>query len=351
MARIPSGALSHLIYAFLRFDQNNKLATRTEDTLFPSTYAAMVQVQQRSPGLRLIAGIGGGGSYSDYFPTATASESSREVAAQSIVDFFGTHPGLDGVDLDWESPANPTQRSQLTAFVTKLRAKLDGLSTTTGKRYSISLATTSIVDCGNVPSICIDAQLDTTAVTPLIDFYNVMTYSMTGSWTGNTQHHAALVARPDVDHFASQQSPGFANSGVNAVAAYRARGVPANKLNLGVPFYGVQFCGVPAGTTNGLFQTFNPGLSDPAGCAGEAQINYRDIITRYTAAAGWQDNLDVIAKGSWLFNAAQGKLISYESPASLAAKRDWANQNGVGLMIWDLGADTDAWTLLSVIKS
>jgi chitinase len=335
--------------AFARFDAANRLVPRAEDTGFATSYAAMVQLQQNSPGLKLILGTGGAGTYSDYFPTVTATDATRETASQSVVQFFQTHPELDGIDVDWEFPSTTAQRAQLTAFVSKLRGKFDTLTATTGKPYSISMATGAMVDCINVPTGCIDAQLDIANVTPLIDFYSVMLYSMTGSWTGNTQHHAPLVAQPAIDPFAAMQTPGLANSAENAIAAYRSRGVPAAKLNLGVPFYGVQFCGVNAGTTHGLFQTFSTRLTDPNGCVADIQIDYRNIVAQFTPATGWQGYVDATAQGAWLYNPGQRKFVSYESPATLASKRDWAHQRSLGIMVWDLGADTDSATLLHVL--
>ena len=68
-----------------------------------------------------------------------------------------------------------------------------------------------------------------------LDFFNVMTYDMHGTWDNYADHHAPLKKRP----FDTGATQNLHSDG--ALSAWISQGVPASKIIFGIPFYGRNF--------------------------------------------------------------------------------------------------------------
>ena len=78
-------------------------------------------------------------------------------------------------------------------------------------------------------------------------------------------------------------------------------------------------------------------------------ISYADLAARTLNDPAFVRRWDAGAKASWLWNAATRTFISYDDPASVRAKADYAKDHGLaGVMYWEEGQDP-AGTLLSVL--
>jgi hypothetical protein len=178
-----------------------------------------------------------------------------------------------------------------------------------------------------------------------VDWFNVMTYDYAGSWNTRTGHNAPLYDHP------SSPTPGY--SADTTVRAYLGLGVPAGKVVLGVPLYGVGFKEV---TTNqhGLFQ--------PCGGAGDegsweaGKFDFRDLAegTRghaFIDHGGYGRYWDGVSKVPYLFNPAARVFISYDDEASVACKVGYALSNGLaGVMFWSMDADGSDACLQAVMN-
>ncbi|MDE2051933.1 MAG: chitinase, partial [Gammaproteobacteria bacterium] len=101
VSQIPAGKISDLIYAF---GEPNDAGLCTPPTAAQSgTFAALRELRQQHPGLRLIVSIGGWDAAPQYSDIAL-TERSRSRFAASCVQAFLLGEGFDGIDLDWEFP-------------------------------------------------------------------------------------------------------------------------------------------------------------------------------------------------------------------------------------------------------
>lgn len=143
-----------------------------------------------------------------------------------------------------------------------------------------------------------------------MDFINIMAYDLNRP----PYHHSAL--------FRSELSGDMtADEGVRA---HIESGVPADKIVLGVPFYGHG--------KKGEYPDF---------------INYRNI-DEYD---GLKMVYDEKACVPYMVNEDGEYVITFESPQSLRIKCDYINANGLGgIMFWDYSGDTDKSDLLKVLK-
>jgi chitinase len=208
--------------------------------------------------------------------------------------------GYDGLDLDWEFPASAQDRASLTALVRELRAAL-------GQARTLSLAGPSSDWYGR--------WYDFPALSPLLDWVGAMTYNINApGWSPATGHNAPLyAARGEASVDASR-------------AYYLGRGVPAEKLLLGLPFYGQRFDGA-----SDLGQPF------PANAG--AAVDYQDVAGLLDSA-DWQPKRDATARTPYLVKRSGGALISYDDPESITAKCRYATEQGMGgVIIWHLGRD------------
>jgi len=151
-----------------------------------------------------------------------------------------------------------------------------------------------------------------------------MAYDFHGTWDATTNFNAPL--------FRSARDPSDASLNVDAaVQTYLSSGVSAEKLVLGVPFYGKGWAGV-ADIDNGLYQSAQgaaPGTYEPG------SFDFKDLQKRYLPA--WQSYWSEDAHVPWLYDPSSQVFISYDDERSLEAKAGYARDQGLaGVMIWEI---------------
>ena len=334
--------LTHIIYAFGRLNPDGSVAL-ADPQLDNANFAALGALKRQHPHLRILIAFGGWGG-SKHFSDAAATPESRARFIRSTIDvFLRAHRDVfDGVDLDWEYPVGggmagntnrPEDRENLTALVVQLRRALDAETRRTRRKYLITMATPA----GETHL----QKYELRRLGELLDFMNVMTYDFhTG---GRTTHYNAPLA-------ASSGDPTPQLNVQASVAAYRAAGVPARKLVIGVPFYGYGYGGVPP-ENRGRFQPAERnGLEDSAAGARHkyvGSVRFREIAG--ALAEGFQRHWDAEARVPWLYNPTTRTWITYDDAQSIAEKAEYVRKADLGgIMIWELSGDDG--TLLPVIN-
>ncbi|CAK9183167.1 unnamed protein product [Ilex paraguariensis] len=95
---------THIYYAFLLPDPNTyKLNITPLDQ--EKLIEFMVALNALNPPVKTLVSIGGGGNDPNVFSKMVSSESTRAIFINSTIEFARKY-GFDGVDLDWEFPAN-----------------------------------------------------------------------------------------------------------------------------------------------------------------------------------------------------------------------------------------------------
>ncbi len=206
----------------------------------------------------------GGWSYSDgslcaaVFEQATNTDAKCQSLANSILALVDQY-GFDGVDIDWEYPTS-SSAAQFTAFMRYLRTGL----TARGK-----LLTSAVQATGGT--------YQTDEVLDMVDWINVMAYDG-NSGSGHSPY--SLM--------------------VNAFQYWNGtRGVPAEKVVLGVPFYE------------------RPNWA-----------SYADIVSA-DAANAYKDSAVI-----------NGTTVYYNGLTTMAEKATYAAQNAGGIMIWEISQDS-----------
>ena len=148
-----------------------------------------------------------------------------------------------------------------------------------------------------------------------------------------TGHHANL--------YPSEKEKFTGNSGQEAIDRFMKIGVPANKLVMGIPFYGRQW-GKVSLSNDGLYQNaMSPGIIVP----------YWDIVEKIKSG-NYKKGYDDSAKASYLWSATDSIFISWETPKDVELKVEYVKQNGLGgAMFWEYSLDKDQELLNTLFKS
>ena len=304
------------------------------------------------PGLKVQLSIGGW-TWSKYISDAALTPASRQAMAASCIDLFlkgnlplignsiqggpGSGYGVfDGFDLDWEWPAwpgndgnivRPEDKANFAALLAEFRSQLDAYGAQVGRYFSLTAFLPA-------DPAAIAAGIDVPAVMSKLDFATVQGYDLHGAYEARTNHQAQLyspAADPDPRKF----------SGDLAIQTYKSLGAPANKLVLGIPYYGRGWAGV-TNANNGLYQS----------SSGPARGTYEDGIDDYkkVIAKSGATFYDPVAGAVWKFG--NGSFWSYDDPRSIAQKTAYVKAGGLGgTMVWSLDGDTASGELTTAIHN
>jgi chitinase len=256
--------LSHINYAFALPNPDGTLqAIEGADKL-----SALVDLGHQN-NVKVSLAIGGWNDGDDSaFESLAGSEGGRSTFVDSVMGVIDQY-GLDGVDIDWEYPDPGASGDNFTLLMQQLAEALHG----NGK-----LLTAAVVSGGGT------AEGVQPAVFEAVDWLNIMAYD------GGEPH-----ANYDWS--------------IESAEGWKARGLPAEKTVLGVPFYS------------------RPGY-----------LTYAQLVAMDPANAE-KDCVD-----------ANGAQQCYNGIPTIKRKTEWALANAGGIMNWELSQDTaDGTSLVSAI--
>jgi len=207
-----------------------------------------------------------------------------------------------------------------------------------------------------------------------LDFINLMAYDLHGPWSAFTNHNAPMRADPNDPNTDESIRDDF--NVHSAVNTWIAGGTPADKLVLGVAFYGHGFrmvadtamrCG-ESGTEacHGLFQTFGgaamgtypspelgafTGTTEWSQARADSPVEDMQYYLSMMGPGGWSRHWSDRGQVPWIWNSTTGVMISYDDAESICIKRDYAVARGLGgAMIWELSADDNENSLTEAVQ-
>lgn len=314
--------LTDINYAFADIVQGEVSVTR-EDTLPRlGELTPLKKLKERFPHLKTMLSIGGWTS-SEHFSDIASTPESRERFAKSAREQMIQY-GFQGIDIDWEFPGEEDAKN-FTLLLAELRTQLDKQEEQNQTHYFLTIAASASPEHYK--------NIEIQDIHSYLDWINVMTYDLSGPWSGETNHHAPL--------YSSSSHPHSLYNADSAIQAYLSAGVPPEKINLGIPFYGYLWKNVP---------NINHGLQQ-SGTAGEA-VSYNTIVQNYTLENGYQEYWDTAAKAPWRYNPDSATMITFENPESIQEKVHYAIEHQLGgVFVWHLGQDAEGKNALLPLLS
>ena len=317
--QLPAERFTQINYAFAKIV--NGAAALGDPARDGRNLRVVTALRRRNPDLKLVLSLGGWDD-SAGFSDAAASPEGRKAFARSCVDLLLAHD-LDGVDLDWEYPVSggapgvvhrPQDKGNFTLLLRELRQALDRQGRRDGRQYVLSIA--GAVNGGYLNSI------EPQAVAETVDHIFLMAYDLHGPWDNTADFNAPLYAPSD-------GPPRFRASVDYGISAWLGRGVPAEKLVLGMPLYGYIYQGVSS-RNSGLYQPYESARS----------VSWDKVKGEYLNRSAYRPLRHQEAEVPYLYG--NRSFLSYDDPASIAAKAELARRRGLGgVGFWELSQDTE----------
>lgn len=260
----------------------------------------IVKLKEQNPKLKVVLSVGGweSGNFSEMAADENFRMSFCNDCAKAVKEL-----DLDGIDIDWEYPGDgegagiswsPDDKDNFTLLMRDLRSVL-------GKKKLVTLA-----------SCCNPKYIDFPAIMDYVDLVNTMTYDMND---GDSTFHCALYPSEHTGHWTTDGS----------VKAHLEAGVPADKLVVGVPFYG-----------KGK-RSYHSG---------------RDFRKIYPIREGYTETWDEAANAPYVVDSEGNFVFGFENERSLKDKVQYIKDNGLrGIMNWDYAGDDDALTLTRIMHT
>lgn len=315
--------LTRINYAFAKIKDGQIVEGFSHDA---ENFAILNRLRHSNPSLKILLSVGGW-TWSGGFSDAALTPHSRERFISSAVRLIERYQ-LDGLDIDWEYPGQPgagntfrpEDKQNYTLLLAELRQRFDKEESRLHRRLYTSIAT------GASSKFLLNTEMD--KVQRYVDTVNIMTYDFyVGS--PSTGHDAPLFHDPaDPRHVSADLS----------VTAYEQAGVPADKIVLGLPFYGRSW---------GEVQNKNNGLFQPGKAARGVHFSYPELPD--LIATGFIRHWDKEASAPYLYNPRTKVFVTYEDPQSIAAKCKYVTTRQLrGIMFWEYSNDTTGILLKAV---
>ena len=312
--------VTHVNFAFAQINPAGQVVLAGDGV--EANLLHLVALKKANPRLKVVISIGGW--MAEGFSDAALTDASRSRFADSAVQLLRQF-SADGIDIDWEYPGQGVagikhrdeDRQNFTLLLKTLREKLDRASAAQGRsggdRYILSIASAD-------GEYFEHTEMDKLHV--YLDWINVMSYDFFNSLTPTTGHHAGLYR-------AATALPTERNADAS-IKQHLAAGIPAEKIVLGVAFYGRGFAGVkPVG--NGLRQPYE---------RFEGAHAYSELADKFIGREGFVRYWDNRAKAPSLWNSASRIFITYDDPQSIRIKSQYVKAHHLGgMMFWELGQD------------
>lgn len=322
--------LTHINYAFANIGSDYRIEMGYPDK-DPENFEKFQELKKIKPDLKVLISVGGW-NWSGRFSDMAATDENRNKFTDSCVEFISKY-GLDGVDLDWEYPVGgglktnskrPEDKQNFTLLLKEMREKLDAQELKDNKDYLLTIA------AGASNYYIENTEAD--KFQNYLDYVNLMTYDIHGPWDKYTDFNSPLYNNND-------ESYQYKISIESSVKAWLKTGLPAEKLVVGVPFYGYSYT-VSKNTNGGLYQTHKNGKA----------LSYDTIKKEYLSNPQYSKNFHYKSLVPWLYNGKT--FISYDDSQSIALKAEYIReQNLGGAMIWELSQDSEGELLNSLYES
>jgi chitinase len=319
---IPVNDLTHILYAFANIkpdsgevylsdfwaDQDIHYAGDSWNDSGSNLYGnfkAIYNLKKANRHLKVLLSIGGW-TYSPSFHPVVVNPAFRANFVESSVKLLEDY-GLDGLDVDYEYPADEAQAAGYVELLKEMRAALDAKAAKKGNDCKFLL--TIAAPCGPDKY----KKLHIPAMDRYLDFWNLMAYDFSGSWDATANHQANLY--------------GGAISASAAVDHYIAQGVQRHKLILGIPLYGRSF-----------MNTTGPGCSFSGIGTGTWEAGVYDYRALPLPNSSVETNKTTVA--SWSYDGSKQEMISFDDEEVGKLKGEYIkNENLGGSMFWELSGD------------
>lgn len=259
-------------------------------------------LKKRNRNLKVLLSIGGW-TYSPNFAGPCSTSEGRHRFADTALELV-KNVGFDGIDIDWEYPADSSQAEDYVKLLKTCRKTLDAY----GGDHHFELTVACPAGAEQYK------KLDIKGMDKYLDFWNLMAYDYAGSWDSTAGHQANLHPSPD--------NPGSTPfSTTAALDHYLKKGVAPSKMVIGMPLYGRAFENTagPGSSYQGVGQgTWEQGVYD-----------YKKL-----PLPGAEEVNDSEIGASYCFDPSSGTFVTYDTVCTAREKAEFIKREELGGAMW-----------------
>ncbi|KAH7329286.1 hypothetical protein B0I35DRAFT_473903 [Stachybotrys elegans] len=321
--RIPRGVYTHINFAFASIDPKT-FEVRPESNADIAMYKRVVSLKRREPNLKVLIAIGGW-TFNDPGPTQyvfsdiARSKTNQNKFIRSLISFMSTY-GFDGIDLDWEYPVAPDRSGRdedYKNFPEFLKNMKKALKSSGRDEISITIPA----------SLWYLKHFDIVAMEKHIDFFNVMSYDLHGTWDLTNQWVGPLLnAHTNLTEIDDALDLLWLNK------------INPSKVVMGLAFYGRSFrVESPSCTEPGCRYSSGSAkrpCSQEAGVILNSEID--DVLKQSTSQPKLfkKEAVKTLVYGD-------NNWVAYDDAETLELKTDFAFKRCLGgVMVWAISHDT-----------
>ncbi|GAA6041633.1 hypothetical protein JCM8097_007781 [Rhodosporidiobolus ruineniae] len=282
----------------------------------------------------------GGWTGSQYFSTHVSTPTNRVLFANALVAVMNTY-GFDGIDIDWEYPVvqgegsniiSPQDSANFLLFLQTLRSVAGE-----NARLSMAANVAGLYGADGTP------LTDMSGFAAVLDYVTIMTYDITGTWSGFTGANSPLTSA-----CSPSNNPYSITSGVNH---FIAAGFQANHILFGLPAYSYSYyVNLPFtqttcsdGSTSSLINYATTGTTCGNYIGNGQQYTYAQLVANgwFNTASRFRKFLDSAAYTVTLFQPSTGLFIPTETPNTAWIKAKFAFRRRLaGVDMFDISGDS-----------
>ncbi|RFU72969.1 glycosylhydrolase family 18-2 [Trichoderma arundinaceum] len=329
---LPADEITHLLYAFagiagdgsviatdLWADEQKLLGNQARDDSHQNgdVHGIIEQVfllKQQHRHMKTLLSIGGWtASQEGKFNPAINSAAGRRRFAETAVKLLANW-GFDGLDIDYEYPANQQDAENFVLLLRECREALDEYADSNGQRYHYLLTVASPAGPSHYNI------MDLNGMDEYVDSWHLMAYDYAGSWDTTSGDQANV--------FPNRWNPKSTKFNSNeAVDDYIANGIDPSKIVFGLPLYGRSFL-----NTDGL------GL--PYSGIGQGSIEPGVWLYRDLPRPGATVHVDRDTISAYSYDPLARELVSYDNVETATLKAEYLMSRGLGgAVFWEASGD------------
>lgn len=329
---IPVGALTHLNFAF-GYITPGDFNVAPMDNAPSSLFSDLTDMKKKNSGLKAFVALGGwtfndnGTATQPVYSNMVSNAGNRAKFISNLLSFMREY-AFDGVDFDWEYPGAPDRGGHeddgknFVTFLKELRDAINGQPT----KYEVSFT---------VPTSYWYLRWFDLKAVDHVDFVNVMSYDLHGIWDSTNPIGSHVLAHTNLTEIKL------------ALDLFWRNDVPANKLNLGLGFYGRSFqLSDPSCYKPGC--NFKGGASPGACTKNSGTLSYKEItqVIDQNKIKPYYDKENAVKYIVW----NQDQWVSYDDEDTFKQKIEFANKLGLGgVLIWSIDQDTEDLKALQAV--
>eukprot|EP00106_Octopus_bimaculoides_P005001 XP_014772443.1 PREDICTED: acidic mammalian chitinase-like [Octopus bimaculoides] len=226
---------THICYAFAKLDGNHIAPTYPNDESRPwmkGLYERTLNLKKINPSLKILISLGGWDMGSAPFTAMVANAANRKDFIDHAITWMRKR-GFDGLDIDWEYPANrgspPEDKNRFSMLIKEARQAFEAEAKRSGKDRLL------LISAVPTAKYAVDSGYDVATLSKYFDFFVVMTYDFHGTWESFTGHNSPLFVRADEQALQRTRNTEW------TIDYWIHLGAAPEKLNIGLPTYGRGF--------------------------------------------------------------------------------------------------------------